>query len=193
MSDETTGTKFKIGQPIDKPQSWRKTEPFPKNNYPLRCIETKFAASNAGNDMVTLMWEIFAPEPVQFGPKKLDIDGLKLPTFHTITVYKNGEVDEEATQSARGYFGEFLMKCGWQEEDFDVDNPPHTFFKNIVMDAVVYGKKQASFQEPTPEERAQGKKIGKPIKDPSGKDVINYQLAVEQFFGRSSVEVNRPF
>ena len=46
--------------------------------------------------------------------------------------------------------------------------------------------------EPTPEERAKGQKIGKPIKGPDGKDVVVYQLQIETILGLSTTEV-RPY
>lgn len=172
---------------------WNKNIPFPKNRYAARCISTKFAPSNNGNPMITLEWELCQSEPVRLGDKLLDIDGLKTQTYHTIKVFADGEVDTQATMAAQSNFSELLSKVGYEEESFDDENPPHQFFKGKVVDVIVYGKKQQSFQEPTTEQKAKGMRVGDPIKGPDGRDTVQYQLAFDIIYGLSTVEVGRPY
>lgn len=172
---------------------WNKNMPFPKNRYAARCISTKFAPSNSGSPMVTLEWELCQSEPVRLGDKLFDVDGLKVQTYHTIKVIKEGEIDIEATMGSQRYFSELLEKVGYEEESFDDENPPHQFFKGKVVDVIVYGKKQQSFQEPTTEQKAKGMKVGDPILGPDNKPTVQYQLAFDIIYGLSTLEVGKAY
>lgn len=173
---------------------WRRNVPFPKNRYTLRCTDETMETSSAGNLMLHRTWEICSPTPVQSvdGQKQLDIDGLKMEQYVTFRIFENGELETEKTAKAINALREDLQLLGFEEDSFDDENPP-LIAKGKVVDAIVYGKKNASYMEPTPEERAKGQKVGKPIKDANGKDVVVYQLQIETILGLSTTEVHRPF
>lgn len=173
---------------------WNKSMMFPKNRYTARCLEEDFGINNNGNPMITRKWELICPEPVEIGERKIDVDGLKI-TQYVITKVKNEAGDGWDTDKSDKAFGRFadeLQKLGFDGETINDENPP-CFAKGKVVDLIAYGKKVKSFQSPTAEQRAQGKKIGDPIKDASGKDVEEYQLQIDQILGLSTVESNRPY
>lgn len=173
---------------------WKRNMPFPKNRYTLRCIEESLETSSSGNLMIKRTWEIYQPDPITSadGTKQLDIDGLKVDQYQMVRIFDGDEVNQESTAKAISSLRDDLQMLGFDGDSFDDENPP-LIAKGKVVDAVIYGKKSQSFMEPTAEERAKGQKVGKPIKDASGKDVIVYQLAIDQILGLSSTEINRPY
>lgn len=173
---------------------WKKSMPFPKNRYTLRCIEEESQTSSAGNLMLHRTWEIYSPSPVTSvdGTKQLDIDGLKLEQYLTFRIFEKGEVNKDSTSKAINALRDDLATLGYEEDSFDDENPP-LIAKGKVVDAIVYGKKNPSYMDATPEQRAKGQKVGDPIKGPDGKDVVVYQLQIETILGLSTTEVDRPF
>jgi hypothetical protein len=184
-----------IRKMTDGISGWNSRMMFPKNRYTLRCIEEDFAPSKGGNPMLVRKWEICQSEPVDIGDKKVDIDGLTI-TQYVVTKVKNEDGDGwDASKSdkAFGRFADDLRLCGFPEDgEIDDENPPK-FMLGKVVDAIVYGKENISYQSPTAEERAQGKKVGAAIKTADGKDVKVVQLNIDQILGLSTTEVNHPY
>lgn len=174
--------------------SWKKSMPFPKNRYTMRCIEEDNQTSSNGNSMLVRTWEIYQPSPVTSvdGTKQLDIDGLKITQYLTYRVFDGDEVNKESTSKAINALRDDLALLGFEGDEFDDENPPQ-IAKGKVVDAIIYGKKNQSFMEPSPEQRAKGQRVGEPIKDANGKDVVVYQLQIETILGLSTTEIaNRP-
>ena len=175
---------------------WNSKMDFPKDNYTLRCLEEEIKPSKNGHPMVHLTWEICRNEPVQFGNKLIDVDGLKIEQY-ILTKHKkedgpNGTIvwDAEKSAKALGRYCTVLRNCGFDlEQEIDDENPP-SFFKGKVVDAVVYARKDVSRKSPTAEQAKKGLP-GDVIKDPFGKEVATYQLQVDQIFGLSSVDTNK--
>lgn len=168
---------------------WNNKTFWPKDNYILRCIDAEVGVSSTDNPMVTLEWEVVNCDPKQIGDKLVDFEGAKFKSHHVTRV----EGDEQKSQSMFNRYAEILEKCGIDtSEGFDDENPPTP--KGKVVHACVYGKEQPSLASPTPEERAKGKKVGEPIKDPiTNKPVITYQPQIETIYGLFDGEVRNPF
>ena len=196
---QKTKTKIEIHMSIRKlnegVSGWNSRMAFPKNRYTLRCIEEDFAPSKAGNPMLVRKWELCQSEPVEIGDKKVDVDGLAI-TQWVVTKVKSEDGDGWDTaksDKAYGRFADELRLVGYPEDgEIDDENPP-CFMKGKVVDAIVYGKEQVSYQSPSSEERAKGLRVGQPIKDASGKDVKVVQLNIDNILGLSTTEVNRPY
>lgn len=174
--------------------SWNKKLMFPKNRYQAKCLEEEMKISNGGSVMTVRTWELICPEPIEIGERKVDVDGLKI-TQYCITKVKSEDGngwDQEKSDKAFGKFADELQLMGFDGESINDENPP-CFAVGKVVDMIVYGKKVKSFQSPTAEERAAGKKIGAPIKDAAGRDVEEYSLQIDQILGLSSTETNRPY
>jgi hypothetical protein len=181
---------------IDKTKTtktWNNKTFWPKDNYIIRCIESSFAPNSNGNPMVTLEWEVVNQEPKQIGEDLVEFDGVKFRSYHVIKTVGDDETAEQNSVKAFNRYGELLQKCGIDvSEGYDDENPPMP--KGKVVHATVYGKEQASFKSPTPEEKAKGQKVGSILKDPiTGKDVVNYQPTIEQIYGVYDGEVKSPF
>lgn len=173
---------------------WNKKMMFPKNRYTARCLEEDFGINSNGNPMITRKWELVCPEPVDIGERKIDVDGLKITQYRVIKVKsEDGKTwDQDKSDKAFGSFSEELQVVGFDGADIDDENPP-LFMKDKVVDLIAYGKKVKSFQSPSAEERAQGKKVGAPIKDADDKDVEEYQLQIDQILGLSTVDTGWPY
>lgn len=169
-------------------KAWNKNIFFPKDNYILRCKAAKFGPNSNGNPMVTLEWEIVNQEPKQIGDQLIDFDGVTIYQYSVLKVVA-GDDQEEATKKAFARYAELLERCGMDiSEGIDDENP--IMPKGKVVHASVYGKENASFASPTPEQRAKGQKVGSILKDPiTGKDTIVYQPTIEQIYGPYDGEV----
>lgn len=173
--------------------SWNRTMMFPKNRYAVRCLEEDFGPSGSGNPMITRKFEIVQTAPVQIGDKLVDIDGLQMTAYRVVKVSDgNGGWDKEKTDKCLAGLRDDLQKAGYTEESFDDENPP-LVFKGKVFDAIVYGKESKMFKEATAEQRQKGQKVGDPIQDANGKDIVTYQLQIEMILGPSTAETNRPY
>jgi hypothetical protein len=193
---QKTNTYMSLRKINDGVGSWNNRMMFPKNRYTLRCIEEDFSPSKAtGNPMLIRKWEICQNEPVLIGDKKVDIDGLTIQQY-VVTKVKTEDGDDwdaDRSDKAFGRFAEDLRICGFPEDsDIDDENPP-CFMKGKVVDAIVYGKENPSYQSPTADEIKAGKRVGQPILDAAGKPVKNYQLNIDSILGLSTVVVNRPY
>jgi len=166
---------------------------LPRNRYTLRCVEEEFVQSkNSGNPMIHREWEIVLPEVVTVDGKEKEIGGLKVPQYHTIIVMEDGTRNDEKSDKALDRFLTERRNLGLPADEVDDENPPLDV-KGMLVDAILSAEEQVARQDPTPEERAQGKKIGQPIKDADGKDIKNYRIRLEQVLGKSSAEIGKGF
>lgn len=173
--------------------NWNSKMFFPKDRYSITCIEEEFKKSDGGNPMLIRTWEIKHPETIQLGDKTVNIGGTKV-TQYVVTKVSDGEGgwDTQKSDKAFGRFRDELLSVGFSDPEIDDENPP-VFMKGKTVEAVLYGKKSQSFKDPTPEQRAAGKRIGDPIKDVDGKDIVIYQIQIESILGLSEHQVAVPY
>lgn len=174
--------------------SWNNRMPFPKDRYQITCIEEELKSSSGGNPMIVRTWEIASPEKVQIGEREVSIAGQRIMTYGVTKVKaEDGEGwDAEKSDKCFARLVDDLKLLGFDGSEIDDENPP-LIARGKTVDAIVYARESQSFKDPTPEQRAQGKKIGDPIKDANGKDVKVYQLAIEQILGLSTVQTDVPY
>lgn len=169
---------------------WNNKMMFPKDRYTLQVIEEKHEPNSNGNPMLTRTLQIVAPELATVGDIKINVAGLKVTQMMVTKVADgNGGWDKEKSDAAFGRLRDDLLLFDPTLTEIDDENPP-LIAKGKFVDAIIYGKENKSYKPPTPADIAQGKKIGEPIKDANGKDIVAYQLAIE---GRINAVVKDPF
>lgn len=169
--------------------NWTNKMFFPTKRYSICCIEEEATKSEKGHPMLVRTFEIVAPETIDVGGKPVNLVGTKV-TQYRVTKVADGEGgwDMAKSDKAFGSFRDELVNAGYDESEIDDENPP-CFFKGKTFDAILYGKKTQAFESPTDAERAEGKRIGAAIKDADGKDVINYQIQIDQILGLSEKQI----
>ena len=136
--------------------------PFPKNRYVLRGIKSTTGISkSSGNPMATIEVEIVCNgsgnDIVEFEGQKVNVAGRKFVYYLVYT--------EENAQNVFDFFN----KLNQPIEEFDPQNPPNTdFIKGLTFDAILSTQPNIPRHPPGP-----GKKVGDPIKDANGKDIVN--------------------
>jgi hypothetical protein len=174
---------------------WNNKLPFPKDRYTIRCIEESFGLSKSSdNPMISRTWEVLTPELVTIGDKQVNVAGAKIQQYVVCKVKdpETGGWDAKKSDVKFGQLRDDLTALGYEGEEIDDENPPMIGMGKVV-DAILYGKVNQSFREPTPEEKAQGKRVGQPIKDGAGNDVKTYQINIDTILGLATAEANRPY
>lgn len=175
--------------------NWNKKMQFPKQRYTLACIEEEFKVSeNSGNPMLIRTYEIVLPETVQIGDKIVNVAGQKVTQYRVVKVKAEDDSwNQKKSDTAWQNFREELANVGVPlEDEMDDENPP-CLMKGKTVDAILRANKQVALADPTPEERAQGKKVGQPIKDGMGQDIVEYQIQIDQIIGASSEQIDQVF
>jgi len=177
---------------------WNSKMEFPKDRYILHCVEEEFGISKGSqNPMVTRTWEVIGngegSETITIGDKTVGIAGTKITQYRPTKVRTEDKEgwDPQKSDKAFGAFRDELKTCGFDEEEIDDENPP-VFMKGKTVEAVVYGKKDVSRKQQTPEQKKRNEP-GDPIKDANNKEVITYQPQIEMIIGLSETKVNAPY
>lgn len=187
---------IKVADKSKTVKMWNSRTYFPQDNYIARIIGEDRKPSSAGNAMTTLEWEIVNCDPKKIGDETVEFDGSTFLTYHVTQVNPSKDVtpDEAAQKSENAFntFDEFLTKCGVDtSEGWDPQNPPSV--KGKVLHVRLYGEDRPAYAALTPEEKAEGKKVGRILKDPiTNKEVHNYGIKLSEVYGIFDGEV-RPF
>lgn len=166
---------------------WTSKMYFPKGKYTLHCIDEELKRSQSGNPMLVRSFEIVAPDVIDLGDKKVNIAGNKVTQFR-VTKTSDPNTSDKCWSS---YRDELEVVGVPQSEEIDDENPP-CHFKGKTVEAVLSGDKRTVTADPTPEERAQGKRVGAPIMV-DGKEVISYQIQIDQILGLSTTQISSPY
>lgn len=160
--------------------TWNNRIFFPKDNYILRIIEEEVKISESGNTMTVLEYEITHTPDKVIGDQTIEFNGVKFKTYN-VTKNPNDSVKSDACFAR--YQDSVLVPCGIDcSEGWDDENPPSV--KGKVVHALCYATEESQCLAPTPEERAAGKKIGQPIKDPlTDKEVKFFKPTVQTIYG----------
>lgn len=168
---------------------------LPQNRYVARITEAVFGPSkSSGNNMITLSWEIVAPEIIEVGDRKFNIGG---STFTTYCPVENKQ-DPAKDSAAKGRtFDLYEAVTGVRPDELDENNPELGPLKGAVLDVILGSNESMRLMDPTPEERANGARYGKPILDDKGQPIKSYQIALREILGPSqeaaTVSGTRPY
>jgi hypothetical protein len=171
------------------PQSYKGEVPLPNNvRFIIRCISEEFGPSKSSdNPMITLEWEVVAPESIPVGDKLLTVAGIKLRQYLSTKIFdrETREIDQEKTDKAQTRWVEQNKLLGLPISDLNPENPVKRY-ENVVADAMLYCKEEALFDAPTPKDIAGGAKVGKKI---GSKWVPN----IGRILGASTTNTNTPY
>jgi hypothetical protein len=161
---------------------------FPQDNYIVRCIDESFGPSkSSSNPMITLGFEIVAPDEVEVGGEHINVAGVQTTGYYTTQVIDgDGQLDLEKTSNCRQRLADLYKAFGLDFEDFNPENPV-LGFKGKVVHVLMYGKEQERRKSPTAEQ-LKNKQQGDIIKNPlTGKAVITYQPTIGQIYGLAEI------
>lgn len=173
---------------------------LPRNRYVVRCTNEEFGPSkSSGNPMITRTWEIVHPEKVSVNGVDKIVAGLEVTQYLPTIVLQDDKKTRDDTKSDKA-----LSRIKSENEALGITDPeavgakfddenPKLVANGIVADAILSCEASKQFASPTPEEVANGKKFGQPIKDDNGKDIVVYRIRLDSILGKSSMEVNRPY
>jgi hypothetical protein len=98
---------------------------LPIDVYHFRCVKSSFAPSRKGDPMITLEWEIAAPEFVEVNEQEVKTDKVKVRSWHVLTT------------KCAGYLFDFLGRCGIDAEAVDEENPDLSVFDGLIIKAAL--------------------------------------------------------
>lgn len=147
-------------------KKWNNEIPINRDTYMIRCIEEGFAPSrSSGKPMITLKFEIAAPETISVAGEDIMVVGVKSNLVRyqvTKSVDDQGNVDTEKSASLKKaleeMYGQFGIKL---TEELNVDNPP-LGFKNKLVWAVLDNERKPMLRTPTKEQLDKGIKRDAP-------------------------------
>lgn len=174
----------------------KSTDKIPYNTrVRLRCLEEEFKDSkSSGNLMIERTWEIVYPETIELADgRKVNPVGQEI-TQYRVTVNKNpdGSRDERKSDKSWDNFLSERRSLGLPvEEQMDDENPPLDLSGKIV-EATISSQESPEYEPLTAEDRAAGKKVGKPIVV-NGNPVVRYRPQVVALLEMSSMQVNAPY
>jgi len=163
---------------------------LPAGRYTIRCIDSAFGPSkSSGNPMITLSWEVVAPERVNINGTEKVIAGIKMDSYHTtINLGANGKRDDAKSEASLARLSETL-KALQLPTTIDDENPDLTVFNGIVAEAVLDSDENTLKAKATPEQLAQGIKFGEDVLDDNGAPIKTYRPKISNILKRSTTAV----
>ena len=159
---------------------------LPRDRYLVQCIKAVFGVSSGGNPMITLEWQIVAPEAVEIDGVRTIVAGQKylMQYFPTKVKGDNGEWDAKKTAGAQGRLLELFAALGLPNDNIDDENPPVKELEGIFADAILDAEESVQRKQPTPEQKA-ARQLGDEILDANGKKIVSYRPIVAQILNRA--------
>jgi hypothetical protein len=170
-------------------EKWNSSVMFPQDNFILRCIEESFGPSkSSGNPMITLGFEIVAPETVNVAGVDYSVTGLKItPGYYTTATLDDAE---KTAQNEARVFKSSNPERPSLYELFEIDstgvdkNNPKLEFKGKLVHALLRSEVKEKTKSPTAEQLKKGQKVGDVIKNPkTGKPEISFYPKIEKLYG----------
>lgn len=169
-------------------QKWNMDTPWErKSDYILRCIEETFAPSNGGNPMVTLKFEVAAPEEVEINGEMRVVAGVPI-TSYNVTKSMKGYTDNQGnvvtpemqTAKKQAQYIKLLNAFEIPSDNINWDSPP-LGFKGKCVYAMLENDATEQRGSPTKADLAKGIKVGPILMNPKTKQplVKNYPKIVE--------------
>lgn len=162
---------------------WSSKVQFPQDNFVLLCTEESFGPSkSSGKPMITLKFEVHAPQTANIAGTEYVVAGVEIP-FYTVTksINADGVVDEEKQENVKKRLNALYAQFGLPEPT-DLENPT-LGFKGKKVWALLSSDKQEKRKAPTAEQAARGEE-GEVITNPiTGQPLINYWPRINEIFG----------
>ena len=169
---------------------------FPQDNFILRCIEESFGPSkSSGNPMITLGYEIVAPESINVAGVEYSVQGLKItPGYYTTATLDD---PDKTAQNEQRVFKSTNPDRPSLYELFEIDstgvdkNNPKLEFKGKLVHALLTSEVKEKTKSPTAEQLKQGKKVGDVIKNPkTGKPEITFYPKIVKLYGIAEAAIS---
>lgn len=168
--------------------------PWPKkSDYILRCIEETFAPNNNGNPMVTLKFEVVAPQSVTTivngKDEEVGITGVTIMSYNTLASTGTAKnTAEGATKFCQDNYRKVLVGFDRGSEEVDWNNPT-LGFKGKTVYAHLQDKESPQYASPTKADLAAGKKIGAPLINPKTKrPLTTHYPEIVELFGLAEIQ-----
>jgi hypothetical protein len=172
-------------------QNWNSQIVFPQDNYILRCTDASFGPSkSSGNPMITLSFEIVAPESINVAGTDYNVAGIKTLDYYLTTQSKDGEgnVNVEKTENLKTRLDDATTKFGIPAVT-NPENPSIEEFKGKFIWACVNSKTSERRKAPTTEQLARGEKQGDILMNPvTGKPQTQSFPQIVKIFGVAKSE-----
>lgn len=165
---------------------YNKKMQFPANDdYVARITEAEFVESKrSGNPMIHYTMEVVSPDTRTIDGKEVNIAGVQIEQYATVTVMDGADVDTEGTDNVRERLKELLAKLEIETSNFDYQNPPVEKFKGLVVLCALGADTDSMRKAPTPEQLAKGQKEGDVMMNPiTKKAIVFYKPKVIEIFG----------
>ena len=180
--------------------NWNSNIQFPSDScFTLRVKDATFGPSKStGNPMITLDWEVVAPDTYEIGGQIVVIAGVNATSYHTTAHFNaDGSPDEAKTSNdeAKVFIGNSAVgqslfeKFGLDGSQEDKSNPNVKQFIGKCVLAQMRGKSDPVRRTPTGAQIAAAKKAGKHPegdiqKNPvTGKEIVKWKSEVTEIFG----------
>ena len=185
----------------DLPGQLRSTDRIPPTSVVLRAIKETFAPSkSSGNPMITREWEVVAPETVMVNGTAKFIAGLKLQQYlPTMSLNPDGSRNDAKSDKALARLRDENIALRLPADAIDDENPELHIDLAIKANQPIYadGKIDADAYElrnpPTPEQLAQGIKVGSPKLGADGKPEQGFRVKLSGIYGRASGEIGKTY
>lgn len=166
------------------------------SDYIVRCIEETFSESkSSGNPMITLEFEVAAPETMSVGDKEILIAGVKagLKAYYPVTVLSGDGIDDQKTANSRERVKTLYRAFGLLDTDINYENPTLAFKGKIVY-AWLEDDETEQRKSPTKDELAKGIKQGAVMINPvTKKPLVQHYPKIREIFGLAPEDANKPY
>ena len=162
------------------------------SNYILRVTDAVFGQSkSSGKPMITLKYEVVAPETMLVAGEPVDIAGVSYGLtqyFVTKSIDEAGNVDLEKQKNIVKRLEDLYKAFEISFDGFDPDNANVEGFKNKTVYARLYNKQEEQCKAPTSEQLAKGQRKGDVMVNPvTKKPLMTNQPAIRDIYGLANV------
>jgi hypothetical protein len=143
--------------------------------------------------MIVRVWEVISPEIVSINGENKVLAGTKVTQYlPTISLKEDGSRDDAKSDKALVRLRDENKALGLQWETIDDENPALEC-EGVIAEANIGPDEYSMKEPPTPEEVAQGIKVGKDRVGPDGKPLKGYRVRLEGIIARATGELNTPY
>ncbi len=157
------------------------------SSYIVRCIEESFAKSSGGNPMITLKFEVAAPETMEVKGETYNIAGVPISYWAVTQVRDGEEVNTEKSEGCLKRLTALYNAFGLDSSDINVENPA-LGFKGKTVYALITNDQKEKRKSPTAEQLKKGMRFGDVMVNPITKQplITNYPK-ISDIFGLAEV------